>query len=131
EHSLSFARGPIQDRAGHVSGPAGGPQAFGQPQRHAPGVGDEHRCVTSAPPSAAAVGTRSGCVAVEGKWVAHRAVLRVQRALGQASRDGRLLELEATAGSESGENVVRSYRRCVMSYNHRQYRTRTLERVAR
>ena len=69
-------------------------------------------------PSASPRSAPSGCVAVEGEWIAHLAGAQVERALSRACRHGPLLDLQASARSESGENVVRSYRRCVMSEDH-------------
>lgn len=102
---LSFARAD-RDRSGHVCGPHADLKPSVIPGATRRGVDDDQRLVTSAFAPAAAVSFRSGSVAVEGKWIAYRAGLFVQRTLGQTSRHGRLLELEATAGRESGENVI-------------------------
>lgn len=105
---LSFAR-TDRNRAGHVCGPQAGLKPSVIPSATRQGVDDDQRFVTSTLTLTAAVSTRSGCVAVEGKWIAYRAGLSLQRTLGQTSRHGRLLELEATAGLKSGENVIWSH----------------------
>ena len=51
----------------------------------------------------------SRCVAAWGQWISDRAVFRVERALGQASRDRRLRWGKTTFGTESDKNVVRSH----------------------